>query len=178
MKTLRRGGFTLIELMVTLAILAAMLALAAPSFIAFQRNSELRGAANDILAALLTARSEALKRNANVFVVATDSDWTKGWTIYVDADMDLDWTSAGDSTLATHGALPKSVTLTTGAGNFGSVDYAVMFNGAGFPKQKSNGASPLSGTIGIENGSEFRRIVLSNAGRARVCKATSASSSC
>jgi type IV fimbrial biogenesis protein FimT len=174
----RRGGFTLIELLVTIAILAVLMAVAVPSFISFQRNSELRGAANEILAGMMYARAEAMKRNANVFMVATDGDWARGWTIYVDANLDLDYNDTGDSTLVVNSGLPASVSMTQGAGNFGSVDGAILFNGAGFPKQKSNGTSPLSGTIGLQNGSEFRRIVMSNAGRTRVCKSTSATASC
>ena len=46
----RAGGFTLIELLTTVAIIVVILTLAAPSFTAFQRNSELTGVANTIVA--------------------------------------------------------------------------------------------------------------------------------
>jgi type IV fimbrial biogenesis protein FimT len=58
----KRSGFTLIELLVVIAIAAVILTLAAPSFAEFQRNARITAAANDLLGAIQTARSEAIKR--------------------------------------------------------------------------------------------------------------------
>ena len=87
--TLASRGFTLIELMVTLAVVAVLLTLAAPSFLSFQRNSQLTSAANSFVAALSAARAEAMKRQLNAFVrPASGDDWTQGWVVYVDGDWD------------------------------------------------------------------------------------------
>ena len=66
-------GFTLPELMVVLAIAAAILAIGAPSFRDFQRNNRLTGAANDVLGLLITSRAEALRRSNNVSMCTTES---------------------------------------------------------------------------------------------------------
>jgi type IV fimbrial biogenesis protein FimT len=58
----RSRGFTLMELMVTLAVAGVLLSIGVPSFREFQRNGRLTGAANDSLMAVLAARNEALRR--------------------------------------------------------------------------------------------------------------------
>lgn len=60
------SGFTLIEMIVTLAVLSILLALAAPSFQAMVANAQLRSTAESVMAGLQLARAEALRRNTNV----------------------------------------------------------------------------------------------------------------
>ncbi len=70
MKRLPRG-FTLLEVMITIAILAIALGIGVPSFIDFMRNSRLSGTANDLLADLNFARSESIKRHVPVTLCAS-----------------------------------------------------------------------------------------------------------
>jgi type IV fimbrial biogenesis protein FimT len=58
----RSRGFTLMELMVTLAVAGVLLSIGVPSMREFMRNGRLTGAANDTLMAVLAARNEALRR--------------------------------------------------------------------------------------------------------------------
>ena len=67
------NGFTLIELMVTLAVLAILAALAAPSFNNLIHSNRLTGAANDLVAAFQVARMEAIRRGESV-VICTSTD--------------------------------------------------------------------------------------------------------
>lgn len=78
MRSLR--GFTLIELMVTIAVLAVLMTLAAPSFSDFFQRYRLRGAADEVASLLVTARTEAMTRNRDVAVVfgGTDAAWCVG----------------------------------------------------------------------------------------------------
>ena len=97
----RISGFTLVELMVTVAVLAILLAIALPNYQAFVLNSRMTAQANDFLASLQLARSEAVKRNAPVSVNAIDGDWANGWEI---AD-------AGGNVLRVHPALEGASSL-------------------------------------------------------------------
>ena len=64
----RAGGFTLIELMVTIAVLAVIVTLAVPSFASVINGNRLTGASNEIAALLQMSRMEALRRNQAVVV--------------------------------------------------------------------------------------------------------------
>lgn len=67
----RPYGFSLIELMVTIAIVAILIALAAPSFTALINRNRLSGQANELVASLQLARMEAVRRNARVSMCKT-----------------------------------------------------------------------------------------------------------
>ncbi|MEB1220701.1 Tfp pilus assembly protein FimT/FimU [Xanthomonas campestris pv. campestris] len=71
-----RGGFTLIELMVTVAVLAIVLAVAVPAFGTLIRSSRLTSNANEVVAALQLARSEAVRQNSLVAVCRSDNGST------------------------------------------------------------------------------------------------------
>jgi type IV fimbrial biogenesis protein FimT len=62
----RRAGFTIIELMITVAVASVLLGLAVPSFNQMIVGSRLTAQSNEMVAAINLARSEAIKRNANV----------------------------------------------------------------------------------------------------------------
>ena len=83
----RLSGFTLIELMVTIAIASILLMIATPSFVAFQRNSELTSLANSFIAAVNATRGEAMKVGRHAMAVPADgTNWSSGWTVFVDND--------------------------------------------------------------------------------------------
>lgn len=74
-------GFTLIELLVTLAVAVILLTVAVPNYQMFVANSRMASQANEIVGALSLARSEAVKRGAQVSVCASSngSSCTGGW---------------------------------------------------------------------------------------------------
>lgn len=77
----RHQGFTLIEALVVIVMVGVLLALAAPSFVTFTSSQKVKTASFDLYAAMLFARSEAIKRRQNVTVSPVSSDWKNGWTI-------------------------------------------------------------------------------------------------
>lgn len=82
------AGFTLLELMVVVAVAAVLAAVAAPGLSTFIDNQRLRNGSFDLVSDLMLARSEAVTRNAVVVVTptATGSDgWSGGWTVNLDS---------------------------------------------------------------------------------------------
>jgi type IV fimbrial biogenesis protein FimT len=73
----RTGGFTLIELMLGIGVLALLMTLAIPSFSVFLQNSRIRNVADGIMNGVQLARAEAVRRNRPVEFAFTDgSNWT------------------------------------------------------------------------------------------------------
>jgi len=88
----RNAGFTLVELMITIAMAAILVTVAVPGFQGFVLNNRMTGNANDMIATLGYARSEAVKRAADVTVCASNDGescsgtWTAGWVVLDNAD--------------------------------------------------------------------------------------------
>lgn len=75
-------GFTLIEMVTVLTVAGILAAIAMPSMRDVLTNDRLRVSGTDLMSALLTARSEAIKRNAQVQVrPVSGADWTSGWIV-------------------------------------------------------------------------------------------------
>lgn len=69
-------GFTLIELMITIAVVAVLIVLAAPSFTGLINSNRLAAQANEVVASLQQARMEAIRRNGSVTVCRTTDGTT------------------------------------------------------------------------------------------------------
>ena len=169
-------GFTLIELMVTLALVVILMAFAAPSFSAFQRNSELSSFANNMVASINAARGEAMKRGRRAMVVPTNAtDWGSGWVVFVDINNDAAYSSGSDVAIATAVPTPSYLTV-TGNGSAAPGTPYIMFDSSGFPKLTSGGFGALTFTIKrndvdtSQQDEQTRRIVISSTGRVRTCK--------
>lgn len=77
----RIAGFTLPELLVAVGIVSILAALAAPSFSNLIASQRTRASATDLYLALAKARSEAIKRNANVTLSPKGGLWHNGWEV-------------------------------------------------------------------------------------------------
>ncbi|MFM0483809.1 GspH/FimT family pseudopilin [Paraburkholderia strydomiana] len=94
------GGFTLVETLVVVALLAVVVLWATPSFVAWQMRDQVDARAKALVSTLGYARSEALRRGARVTVCRTDAarhclaagqpcgtgptDWSCGWAVLAD----------------------------------------------------------------------------------------------
>ena len=143
----RLRGFTLIELMVTVAILAVLLSIAVPSFRESIMNARMTGLANDIMADLNVARAEAVRRNARAYLctssngtTCTGSAWNLGWIVYVDAN------NNGVQDSPAEPALKARPALSTGSNLLVQNDLA----GGGGSRQvlyRPSGASNVGGAV-------------------------------
>ena len=137
MRNKRAHGVTLVELMVTLAIVAVGAAVAVPSFKGMIADTRVSAQANDLLVSLKYTRSEAVKRNARVTMCKKASDntcavtatatagWQGGWLVFVDGGA-VGTLDGADTILRVQG--PLSVSTLTGDG--GVTNY-VSYLGSG-----------------------------------------------
>lgn len=170
-------GFTLIEMMVVVAISALLVTIAVPSFTGLIASIQLTSASNVFVSGLHVARSEAIKRNARVVLCktgngifcASDGGWEQGWMIFHDANNN----SVRENTeqiIHRELALQASLKLT---GNLNLASY-VSFASTGATKLASGGFQAGTLTLCRQSlsVSEARQIILNAAGRPRVQKST------
>ncbi len=172
---MNQSGLTLLELVVTLAVLAIMLTIAIPGFTAIIHASRLSTATNDMVAALHLARSEAIKRNgravlcksADGLACSASGGWDQGWMVFHDANNNaaLD---AGETSIRTQSALPNGLRLT---GN-SPVSHYISYAPTGATKQSSGALQMGTLTLCQESTSsvEGRQIIISRTGRPRTKK--------
>src|ERR1700754_155399 len=95
-----RGGFTLLETLVVVALLALLAAMATPSFVAWQVRDQVDARAYALLSTLAYARSEAIRRGGRITVCRIDAarhclaagqacrsgagDWSCGWAVMIE----------------------------------------------------------------------------------------------
>ena len=195
----RPYGFTLIELMITLAIVAIVLAVGVPSFQGMMRNNRAITNANDFLSSLNVARGEAIKRGIGWRVVmcpgtaaggCAGTAWGSGWIVFVDADANVDGllnqgtdnngvcdsctadpvTIPGEQLLRVHEPLGGNDTLT---GNTPVSTYISFASDGSTRFANSNAFQAGTLTFSLCNTSnQVNTIVINSVGRARVVPQT------
>lgn len=126
----RSAGFTLVELMITIAIAAILLAIALPSFQGSMRSNRLATSTNEMIATISLARSEAIRsrRGAGLCATANGSacgtDWNQGWMVWADANGD-GAVSTGE-TVVRHVQAVRGLNVVAGSGT-------IVFNNRGGP---------------------------------------------
>lgn len=97
MNTRIARGFTLVELLIAVAVVAILAEIAMPSLQSLIASQTVKTAASTLQFALLRTRAESLKRNTNVTLApATAGQWNAGWNVINPAD---------GSSLSTYGAV-------------------------------------------------------------------------
>lgn len=173
-------GFTLLELMVVLAIAGVLLAVGIPTMGDFIRNSRITAAANDVMAALHFTRSEAIKRRLPVTLctsasAVTDANPTcaaspllTGWIAFVDTNQSGQ-RDAGELVLLQHEPMNTQITARSSVNPF-QVTYllngfALNPNAARLVLCDERGNTPSGGEL-----SSARGILVSVTGRAGVTR--------
>lgn len=155
------SGFTIVELMVTMAVAAILIGVALPAFNEFISQRTMTSRVNDFVLAVSYARSEAVRRGSVVSVLAIDpqanDEWSGGYCVVVDPDDCSD----ADSVLRTFG--PMDDVTVHGTGGLDGVTR-LRFNGRGMLVNAVAGRVRLCSTdAGVDPG---RAIDLSATGRA------------
>ncbi len=162
MKMQTQTGFTLVELMITVAIGMIILTLAVPSFNETIENNRITTQTNDLVAALNLTRMEAIHRGTSVSICASSNqascsgsnDWSSGWIVYEDSN--TTGTTAIKELIRTWSSLSGSPSVTAS-------------NSATFLRYSANGALGNSRTIAHQvtncSGTQRREISISAAGR-------------
>ncbi len=152
----RSGGFTLIELMISVAVLGVGLALAAPNLSTVIANYRLHSAAEGVINGLNYARAEAVRRNSPVSFTLDAGG--SGWTV----------AQVAPATTLLSRANGESARVTAAST---SASLAVVFTPTGFVDttgvrlSQLNVSSPVAGT-------ETRRIDIFGGGLIRLCDPT------
>lgn len=127
LSTMRKtSGFTLIEALVVLSIIAVLLGLAAPSFKSMIQSNNMTSTVNGFLADMRFARSEAIRRGGNVVMCQSDNpeaatpncgsgtSWESGWIIFHDLNGNGSKTAA-EPLLRAQSRISEVNTITAGA---------------------------------------------------------------
>ena len=136
MKQRTQKGFTLVELLIAMALAAVLLGIGVPAFTDFIRTNRMIGVTNELVTALQFARSEAVKRNNNVTVCVsgdgascTGGNWETGWIVFDDPNGNA--VVDAEPIVRAHDAIGGNNTVRVTAGNVGTF---ISFTGDGFPR--------------------------------------------
>lgn len=194
MKRLQQTGMTLIEIMVTLGVVAILATVAAPSLQSMIERNQLQALTNNMVSNLYFARSEAAKRGFNVALCASDSSqnycdteatsFANGWIIFTDYDSNLALTNSstlfdtdGDGLLDT----PEQILFISEAPNN---RFTMTSNGnpANSITYRSTGqTSPRSFSLVVTNHEQthnLSRIYFNTTGRVRSCMVKTGETDC
>ena len=153
-------GFTVIELAVTVSVVAILSGLGAASFAGVAGKTRVVNEATDLLNAIELTRSEAVKRGMRVTLLPVAGDWAAGWTIFADTNANR-VIDPGEPVILSHARLKSTTRITTN-----TTPGYIAFGAGGMPQQYNGGF--LAATLALCDGGNGRGIVIAKSGRPRM----------
>ena len=185
-----RSGFTLVELLITLAVVAIVLALATPTLREVILNNQRSTQLNAIMSSLNVARAAAVQRGVNAIVCITDgatppdcdtsaTTWEDGWIVFADTNGDAAyeadpngngaWDDGEDFLISHHKPLPDGATL---RGDSAEVTRSITFDARGFcascPQDVDDDEQPTLQLCDARAEAEARGVRIAWTGRAQI----------
>jgi type IV fimbrial biogenesis protein FimT len=166
-------GFTLVELLIVVSILAILLSLAVPAFGRLVASVRIRAEASNLMSAVHLTRSEAIKRNRKVSLCpynnevspgACTRDYADGWVVFVNPDRDREL-DEGEQVLARGSALPAGFNVSNRKGNR-AADELITYYGDGSSRRNLTLMVCSTAHPGVESWS----VVLNLVGRPRMAR--------
>lgn len=178
-------GFTLIELMIALAIVGILLSVGMAPIKVFLQGSQLVASTNELLSGVHVARSEAIKLNSRVSICPTNggvrcsgSDWSKGWVVFIDTDGNMQGTdepcenATTDCQLRIHAGFTDNQLTVAGVDQNGVAISGFTFTSRGLPKTATGASrSGIFSVCSFDDSNNIvgsRAVVLALSGRVRV----------
>jgi type IV fimbrial biogenesis protein FimT len=164
-------GFTLLEVMITVIVAALLVGLALPSFRELMMRSNVTELNNQLVLALQTARSEAVRRGTWVEVISTNGDksWgKKGWQVVADVNFDhiFDSTDTTNGTVTAGAPAPTNYSV-CGKVTGGGSDSVVVFGPSGtlaqstkfeFNVNRPDGKTSMSQGVTVSQSGEVKSV--------------------
>lgn len=170
-------GFTLVELIMVVAIIGTMAAIAVPAIISWLPNIRLNAATRDLYGAMMQTKGEAVKRNANCAITFNQDigGQTVAYVVYVDADQDFEFDAPGDTVILREDSWPNAVfpnPADWGGDGFSFEDNddgnpTIAFRPNGLPVKNSPGFASGEASLTNTKG-RSRKVVVNLAGNIRV----------
>ncbi len=155
---IKNSGFTLMELMITIAIIAILAAVSVPSVISWRENAQLGRAARDVYSDFQRAKLEAVKRNTWCSLVFTAGS---GYSVFVDSNQNRNL-DAGETILSTR-SWSDYGTAGAKAGENTFITNKIAFAGDGLVRGALGGSIVLDDARGNETS-----VLVSSAGNIRI----------
>ncbi len=148
-------GFTLIELLIVVAIISMTMAIGLPSFQSIIASTRLTSTTNAMVSALQLARMEALKQHKSVVIRKKTTDWTNGWSVFVDNQVVNNTIDVNEPILVVTSFDTVNSTVSVQSSYANYVSYG------------ANGRVNQGGHFTFSSGTDWRCVIIASTGRIR-----------